>query len=182
LFTKEKMFMVGLYQSGPPGFSFSSLVSLRGKHMKRSLLIAVVVIGAVISTQAQNPVRRAIEANTRQFIEAFNKGDAAAVANMYTMDAHLLPPNSEIIEGRAEIQKFWQGAMSAGLKLVSLDIADLQVSGNTAIEVGRYTSTMPGAGGATTTDKGKYVVVWKRQGQSWKLAIDTFNTSLPGTP
>jgi ketosteroid isomerase-like protein len=47
------------------------------------------------------------------------------------------------------------------------------------VEIGRYTATMPGAGGATTTDKGKYVVVWKLEGESWKLTVDIFNTSIP---
>jgi uncharacterized protein (TIGR02246 family) len=150
--------------------------------MKRPVLIVLIIICAAAFTQAQNSVRRTIEINTKQFIEAFNKSDAVAVANMYTMNARLLPPNSEIIEGRANIQTFWKGAMAAGIKIVSLDIADLEVQGNTAIEVGRYTLTTPAAGGTTTTDKGKYVVVWKRQGQSWRLAIDTFNTSLPATP
>jgi uncharacterized protein (TIGR02246 family) len=150
--------------------------------MKRSVLMALIVISATALAHAQNSVRRTIEANTKQFIEAFNKGDVVALANMYTMNARLMPPNSEIIEGRANIQTFWKGAMDAGVKIVSLDLADLEVHGNTAIEVGRYTLTTPAAGGTTTTDKGKYVVVWKRQGSRWSLAIDTFNTSLPATP
>jgi uncharacterized protein (TIGR02246 family) len=150
--------------------------------MKRTVFVFLVVICATAFAQAQSPVRRVIEANTKQFIEAFNKGDAVAVANMYVMNARLLPPNSEMVEGRANIQKFWQGASGAGMKLTALDIVDLEVHGNTAIEVGRYTATMPGAGGTTTTDSGKYVVVWKREGRAWKLAIDVFNTNLPATP
>ncbi len=149
--------------------------------MKRTVLVFLVVICAAAFAQAQSPVRTAIEANAKQFIEAFNKGDVAAVANMYTMNARLLPPNSEMVEGRANIQKFWQGASTAGLKITALDLVDLDVHGNTAIEVGRYTSTMPGAGGATTTDNGKYVVVWKREGRNWKLAIDAFNSNLPAS-
>ncbi len=98
---------------------------------------------------------------------------------MYTMDARLLPPNSEMVEGRANIQKFWQGAISAGLKLVSLETVHVETHGNIAVEIGRYTSTAPGAGGTTTTEKGKYVVVWKRDGRRWKLAVDIFNTSMP---
>lgn len=147
--------------------------------MKRRLLVPFLVICAASITQAQTSVRSAIETNSRQFIEAFNKGDAAAVANMYTMDARVLPPNGEMVEGRANIQKFWQGAMTAGLKLVSLEPVHLETQGNIVVEVGRYTSTVPGAGGVTTTDKGKYVVVWKRQGRSWKLAADIFNTDMP---
>lgn len=146
--------------------------------MKRTAVVFFVVICAATFAQAQSPVRRAIEANTKQFIEAFNKGDFAAVANMYTMNARLLPPNTAMIEGRANIQTYWQGAISAGMKMNSLDIVDLDILGNTAIEVGRYSATLPGG----ATDTGKYVVVWKRQGRDWKLAVDTFNSDRPAAP
>ncbi len=147
--------------------------------MKRTAVVFFVVICAATFAQAQSSVRRAIQANTRQFIEAFNKGDIAAVANMYTMNAHLLPPNTDMIEGRANIEKFWQGASGAGLKITALDMVDLEVHGNTAIEVGRYTSTLPHLRGGTVQDNGKYVVVWKREGRAWKLAVDVFNTNSP---
>ena len=146
--------------------------------MKRQLLVALLIICAASIAEAQQSVRTTIEANTRQFIEAFNKGDAATVANMYTINARVLPPNGEMVEGRANIQKFWQGGISAGLKMVSLETVNVETQGNIAVEVGRYTSTLSGAGGITTTDKGKYVVLWKREGRSWKLAVDIFNTSL----
>ena len=147
--------------------------------MKRHLLVTLLVLFAASITQAQQSVRTTIEANTKQFIEAFNKGDAAAVAKMYTVDARVLPPNAEMVTGRAGIQTFWQGAITAGLKMVSLETEHVQTQGNLAIEVGRYTTTIPGAGGVTTTDKGKYVVVWKREGRSWRLAVDIFNSNLP---
>ncbi len=147
--------------------------------MKRHLLVTLLVLFAASITQAQQSVRTTIEANTRQFVEAFNKGDAAAVANMYTMDARLMSPNAEMVTGRAGIQTFWQGAISAGLKMVSLESEHIETQGNLAVEVGRYTTTIPGAGGVTRTDKGKYVVVWKREGKRWKLAVDIFNSNLP---
>jgi ketosteroid isomerase-like protein len=37
----------------------------------------------------------------------FARGDAAALAGMYTEDASLLPPGAEMIRGRAAIQAFW---------------------------------------------------------------------------
>ena len=147
--------------------------------MKRQLLVTLLIICAASIAEAQQSVRTTIEANNTQFIEAFNKGAAAAVANMYAVDARVLPPNAEMIEGRANIQKFWQGAISAGLKMVSLEAVHVETQGNIAVEVGRYTMTVPGAGGITTTDKGKYVVVWKREGRNWRLAVDIFNTNLP---
>ena len=147
--------------------------------MKRQLLVTLLMICAASIAEAQQPVRAAIEANTKQFIEAFNKGDAAAVANMYTADARLLPPNGEMVEGRENIQKFWQGGISAGLKMVTLETVHVDSQGNMAVEVGRYTLTITRAGGTTTTDKGKYVVQWKREGKNWKLAVDIFNSNMP---
>jgi uncharacterized protein (TIGR02246 family) len=147
--------------------------------MKRQLLVTLLIICAASIAQAQQSARTAIEANGKLFTEVFNKGDAAALANMYTTDARVLPPNGEMVEGRPNIQKFWQGAMSAGLKMVSLETVHVETQGNVAVEIGHYTTTIPGAGGTTTTDKGKYVVVWKREGGAWKLAVDIFNTSIP---
>ncbi|MGI8917512.1 MAG: YybH family protein [Pyrinomonadaceae bacterium] len=148
--------------------------------MKRRLLVTLLILCAASFAEAQQSVRTTIETNTRQFVEAFNKGDAAAVANLYTMDARLLPPNAEMVQGRANIQKFWQGAITAGLKMVSLETEHVETQGNLAVEVGLYTTTIPAAGGVTTTDKGKYVVAWKREGRSWKLAVDIFNSNMPG--
>ena len=147
--------------------------------MKRQLLVTFLIICAASIAEAQQSARAAIEANTKQFVEASNKGDAAAVANMFTMDARLLPPNAEMVEGRANIQKFWQDVITAGVKIVSLETVHVETQGNVAVEIGRYTTTIPGAGGTTTTDKGKYVVMWKREGASWKLAVDIFNTDIP---
>lgn len=147
--------------------------------MKRSYLITILLICTAVVAHAQQSVRKTIEVNNRKFIEAFNSGDAAAVGSMYASNARLLPPNSPAIEGQQNIQAFWQNFISMGVKIIKLDIAHMETSGNIAIEVGRYTLTIPGAGGITTTDEGKYVVVWKRQGRNWKLAVDIFNTSLP---
>jgi uncharacterized protein (TIGR02246 family) len=147
--------------------------------MKKQLLVTFLIVCATSVAQAQQSVRGTIEANTKKFIEAFNKGDAAAVANLYTIDARVLPPNGEMVQGRANIQSFWQGAITAGLKMVSLETVHVETQGNLAIEVGRYVTTAPGAGGTTTTDNGKYVVFWKRQGRSWKLAVDIFNSNMP---
>ncbi len=53
------------------------------------------------------PVRAEIEAVNEKFIAALNGGDAAGIAALYTEDAMLLPPNSEMLEGREAAQAFW---------------------------------------------------------------------------
>jgi hypothetical protein len=59
---------------------------------------------------------------------------------------------------------------------VSLNTMEVEALGNTAIEVGTYTAA--GADGKMA-DKGKYIVIWKRVGNDWKIHRDIFNTSMP---
>ena len=58
------------------------------------------------------------------FEAAFARGDAVALAGMYTEDASLLPPGAEMIRGRAAIQAFWGEAMKdvASAKLMTLKL------------------------------------------------------------
>lgn len=51
----------------------------------------------------------AIVANNRAFEEAFGMLDAEALAAAYTSNGMLMPPNSPIITGRANMVSFWQG-------------------------------------------------------------------------
>ncbi|MGQ0762211.1 MAG: YybH family protein [Acidobacteriota bacterium] len=149
--------------------------------MKRIILVTLIIAASVTAAYSQNAsaTRKAIEANLKTFVAEFNKGNAAAVAQIYAADAQLLPPNDKMVEGRAAIQTFWQGAIGAGLKLSSLSIATLTPAGNLAVETGKYVSTIPAAGGGTTTDEGKYVVVWRREGRNWKIIRDIFNSDKP---
>jgi ketosteroid isomerase-like protein len=44
-----------------------------------------------------------------------------------------------------------------------------------ACEVGRFTLTILSKGGRSVTDSGKYVVIWKIEGGTWKLHVDIWN-------
>jgi len=130
--------------------------------------------------QTNAKVRQAIEKANQQFLDALRRGDGAGCAAVYAENGKVLPPNSPMLTGRKAIQEFWQGAIGMGVKGATLMTLDLEVHGDTAIEVGAYTLDLRPAGGQPAKDEGKYVVVWKRQGNgSWRLAVDIFNTNLP---
>jgi len=125
-------------------------------------------------------IRAKIVAANRGFMDAFNRGDAAAAMTVYTEDARILPPNADMIKGKQAIQSFWQGAMNMGVKEAKLETVELMKMGEeTACEIGKYTLKIQPEGGGTITDMGKYVVVWKLDDGSWKWDIDIWNTSLP---
>ena len=53
--------------------------------------------------------RQAIEAREQAFLEAFNKGDAARVAQFYGPGARILPPNADLVVGSDAIERFFEG-------------------------------------------------------------------------
>jgi uncharacterized protein (TIGR02246 family) len=106
---------------------------------------------------------------------AFNKGDAATVAAMYTEDADVLPPGGEMVKGRAAIEAFWrQAAQQFGdAKLTIVDL--LPLGDKVAREIG--TVTLETKSQPPQQIVGKYVVVWRKSGADWKLATDIWNSN-----
>ncbi|WP_210514794.1 YybH family protein [Hymenobacter terricola] len=111
-----------------------------------------------------------------QFEANFERGDAAAMASLYTPGAVLLPTGMESIQGTEGIQAFWQGAMQMGIKHVKLQTQEVEQLADTAIELGHYTLLGPDL---QPVDQGKYLVVWKEQQGQWHLHQDIWNSSLP---
>ncbi|MER9017014.1 nuclear transport factor 2 family protein [Mesorhizobium sp. M0898] len=63
-------------------------------------------------------------------MDAFNSGNAAAVGQMYTDDAALLPPDGKRVDDRKGVEEFWQGAIKAGMKNLTLKALEVEGSGN----------------------------------------------------
>jgi ketosteroid isomerase-like protein len=132
----------------PPG-SFSQ--QQREVVMRAILLFAALYAAGGMSAFAQD--KATIEKLNDRFAQAFNKGDAAAVAAMYTPDAVVLPPGSEMVKGRSAIQAFWKKSAEqiGDIKLTTLDVKPPQ------------------------DVAGKYVVVRHKAGRAWKLGADIWN-------
>nr|BAL57382.1 steroid delta-isomerase [uncultured Acetothermia bacterium]BAL58898.1 steroid delta-isomerase [Candidatus Acetothermum autotrophicum] len=127
-------------------------------------------------------VRHAIENAAANFAEAFNQGDATAVAAFYWEDAQVLPPNAEMVSGRPAIQEFWQGFIETTVwRELTLEPLKVEHEGPLAYEVGVYALRFQAQGGTqVATDMGKYIVVWKRQSdRSWRIVADIWNSSAP---
>ena len=123
-------------------------------------------------------MRKVIEAVNDAFMAAFARGDAAGMAAVYTEDAEILPPKSNVVSGRSAIHTFWQGALDMGLKAAELKTVELESADDLAYEVGTYRLM---ARGNQVADEGKYIVVWKREGGEWKWHRDIYNSSVPST-
>lgn len=134
----------------------------------------ILVLGlSLLSGAAHAQDRASIEKLNSALELAFNKGDFAAVANMYSEEAYLLPPGADMAKGRSSIQAFWTQAGQAvgNLKLTTVDVKAL--GSDAAREIGTFSFMTKGQ--AQQQVKGKYVVVWEKIGGEWKIAADIWN-------
>jgi uncharacterized protein (TIGR02246 family) len=129
----------------------------------------------VLAVPAFAQDKASIEKLNAAFVAAFAKGDAAALAAMYTDDASLLPAGAEMVKGRPGIQAFWSEAVKglASAKLTTSEV--LPLGPEYAEEIGAYTLETKAQPPQTIT--GKYVVIWRKVGGDWKLATDIWNSN-----
>jgi ketosteroid isomerase-like protein len=107
---------------------------------------------------------------------AFADGDAGGIAALYTDGGQLAPPNSDVVTGAKGIEEFWQAVVDMGLKSAKLETIELEEYGDSAVEQGRY--QLADAHG-NVADHGKFIVIWRRDGDDWKLHRDIWNSSMP---
>jgi ketosteroid isomerase-like protein len=104
----------------------------------------------------------------------------AAVDAHYAEDAKVLLPNAPAAEGRAAIKAAF--AQFPPMKEFRWDVVSLEGRGDLAYEHGTYLMTTAAAGGlASVTDKGKGIVVHKKQADgTWRIIRDIWNSDSPG--
>lgn len=115
-----------------------------------------------------------IRATNRVFEEEVIGGrDFGALERVYTRNARILPPNSPIVAGRAAITEFWRGAVEAlRVQGARLHTSSLDVFGDRAQEVGRAELALEGGGAPMVL---KYVVLWQRADEGWRMDVDIWN-------
>jgi len=109
--------------------------------------------------------------------QALAAKDVDKIVSFYADDATLFPPNAGMSGGLESIHAAWVAIVTTpgfALSNTTMKIEAAQ-SGDLAYETGRYLLTTK-VKGALQDEKGKYVVVWKKQNDgSWKVVADIFN-------
>jgi uncharacterized protein (TIGR02246 family) len=139
--------------------------------MRRVTILAVCL--GLFAAPALAQTKAVIQKLDDQWAAAFNAGNVAALAAMYTQDAYVLPAGAPMVKGRAEIEKFWKGVMPTlqDIKCTALDVKPL--GGKAAREIGTCSAMTKKA--PLEEVNLKYAVVWEKEGGRWKLLQDIWN-------
>ncbi|MCG8459206.1 MAG: SgcJ/EcaC family oxidoreductase [Holophagales bacterium] len=115
---------------------------------------------------------RAVEAASRRWIEAFNRGDAEACACGYTENASMQGRPLADITGREAIEQFWRGVLEQDPgNLVYEDTRVHALNESTAVLSARWSMSRLGSG-IITLER------WEKQADGrWLLAEDIFEIS-----
>jgi ketosteroid isomerase-like protein len=104
--------------------------------------------------------------------------DVKAIMALYADDAIEMPPNEAPVKGRAAIEAYYIKQFQMGkVTAFTLTHLDTRTSGDIGYDVGTYTQTMGGE--KPMNDSGKYTVIFRRVGGTWKVTSAIYNSDLP---
>jgi ketosteroid isomerase-like protein len=118
--------------------------------------------------------------------EAFNSGDAAALAALYTEDAVLVNDTCPIY-GREAIEKHWADVFKQIQFSNHLDKRDqnspyiIGTAGDETWSNGEWSTTLKGAKFGPVDAKGNWIEIYRREGDTWKKRLDMWNVT-PAPP
>ena len=120
--------------------------------------------------------KKTIDSINAEFGSLVAKGDSAGIANLYHSEAKLMGSNMPAVSGKAGITSAFAGMLSMGIGSATLTTNEVYGNEDIVSEVGVY-SMSDKAG--KEIDRGKYIVLWKKENSQWKLFRDCFNSDNP---
>jgi uncharacterized protein (TIGR02246 family) len=155
-------------------------------------LLGLAIIFAVPTFAQQNDVAdpqttQKILALLKAWDEACIKHDPAGIAVCYTHDAVFVTPQGPLF-GPEAIQKFYTDVFQQWHPKDSGGTLDGNVfhligtAGNEAWATGEWNETGQGKNGEPVTIKGYWSNIYVREGDDWKIRVDTWNMTPAATP
>jgi ketosteroid isomerase-like protein len=90
------------------------------KHLFSIIMILVLIMTIFSCTRQnefdENQIRQSIDKANAQYCEVMKNGDISGILEIYTDDATIIPPGGEIVKGKQNIQKVYEGILKGGLK------------------------------------------------------------------
>lgn len=145
------------------------------KNIKYLILLSILSLNS--SYAATNTLETAdIEMLDSLWVASFDNGNTTDLVTLYTKDAMVFPPSSEILEGRIAIGAYLDGLRDAGFNEYSISNVDMQVKGLTAYSTELWEATRIDADGNEIKLDGNITNVLERQSDgSWKIKLQSWN-------
>jgi len=123
-----------------------------------------------------------IKSNIANFSQFYINGEIDKLTNSYTTDGKIFPNGTNIIAGHEAIRRKW--TLPVGVKILRHQVTpeEIRIVDEYAYDYGYYAGATLGRDSSESTWQGKYVIVWKRVEDDWKIYLDIWNNVNAPTP
>jgi ketosteroid isomerase-like protein len=116
-----------------------------------------------------------IPGSSKDFVDAYTRGDLDAIVARHPEDGEILPPNLPRQRGHAAIRAFYGAMIAMKLSVQTTETAQ-GFGGAMGYKTGSYEVRMADG---SVADRGKWLEVWELRGKTWQLVSDMWNSDLP---
>jgi uncharacterized protein (TIGR02246 family) len=136
-------------------------------------------IAAAAKGEPMSRGEAAVRRLTQEWVLACNMRQLDELLELYAPDALVLRANMPLLRGAAAVREFFFSALESGLGEVAVEPIRVEVNGDLAHEVGRYSALVPGTAGKRREERGKYLWVFAKQSSGeWKLISECWCSDL----
>ena len=162
-----------------PGGSETAFVAPRANAPESAREADRLRLAAAAKGEPMSRGEAAVRRLTQEWVLACNTRQLDELLDLYAPEALVLRSNLPAIRGAAAVREFFFGALEAGLGEVSVEPMRVEVAGDLAHEVGRYSALVPGTAGKRREERGKYLWVFSKQSSGdWKLISECWSADL----
>lgn len=114
----------------------------------------------------------------QDFVTAFNTGNFDQAAALFAPDGAFMAPHYDPAYGPKAVEKLLHQFGDSGYQDLRLETVRVEVSGDLAMEIGRYSVAIRQPDGTLQADRGKYLKSWRRLG-AWLIVADCWSSNMP---
>jgi ketosteroid isomerase-like protein len=142
-------------------------------------LLAVLLICLNFMASAQlEEAKKAIAESNATYFKSFVKNDSSIFINSYAEDACILAPNAPAMCGREAFAKFFRSAYEDyGLRNGQFITTAIYGDGKEYVTEEGFWKSFNAKG--ELFDDGKFLVLWKKTKNGWKMFRDSFSSNHP---
>jgi len=145
------------------------------KNINYFILIVILLITST-SFSVRADTASAIEALNSALMKKFKAGEISDMIGLYTENAVMLPPSSEILSSPESIKRYWDNLREVGVNDYSIYLVELNIEGDVAYATSLWEAKRITTSGDVITLDGNISTVFEKQNDgSWKIKLQSWN-------